>query len=143
MIEFTNTIDIDRPISEVYDYLADLRHVPEWNWAIEETAQITPGPVAVGTRYRQTRHTPRRSVEHLQISALEPNRMISVTGDLGPFPARVTYSLHGNGSSTRVENRIGLHPTGPARIAGSLLGPSIAQSVADNLGVLKRRLESA
>ena len=59
MISFTKTIHINRPIDEVYAYLADLEHTPEWNWAITETKKTTPGPVAVGTRYRQSGSVPR------------------------------------------------------------------------------------
>jgi len=44
MISFTNTIHIDRPMEEVYAYLSDLEHTPEWNWAITETKKATSGP---------------------------------------------------------------------------------------------------
>jgi uncharacterized membrane protein len=58
MTNVTNTILINRPVDEVYAFLADLEHTPEWNWAISETKKTTPGPVAVGTRYRQSRSVP-------------------------------------------------------------------------------------
>ena len=141
MIDFTNTVTIDRPIDAVYDYLADLRHVPEWNWAIETTEQITPGAIGVGTAYRQTRHTPTRSVEYLRITALEPNRLITLSGDLGPFASTVIYTLRPDGTSTRIDNRIQLEPGGPARIAAPLLSGAIARSVADNLTTLRQKLE--
>lgn len=141
MIDFTNTVTIDAPITAVYEYLADLRHVPEWNWAIETTEQITSGPIGVGTVYRQTRHTPARSVEHLRITELDPNRLLTLTGELGPFTSIVTYALQHDGASTRIDNRIQLEPSGPARIAAPLLSGPIARSVADNLTVLKQNLE--
>lgn len=143
MIEFTNTITINRARTDVFDYLADLRHVPEWNWAIETTEQVTPGPIRVGTAYRQVRHTPSRSVEHLQITALEPHEHIAVTGDLGPFSATVSYALHPDGNSTRVDNRIELEPIGVARVAGALIAGPISRSVASNLATLKQKLEAS
>lgn len=141
MIDFTNTITIDRPVTEVYDYLADLRNVPEWNWAIETTEQLTPGAIGAGTAYRQTRHTPSRSVEYLRITALEPDGLIAISGDLGPFSSTVEYTLHRNGSSTRIDNRIQLEASGPARIAAPLISGAIARSVAENLTTLKQNLE--
>lgn len=141
MIDFANTVTIDRAISEVYGYLADLRHVPEWNWAIEATEQITPGAIGVGTTYRQTRHTPARSVEILRIIALEPSQLIALSGDLGPFSSTVTYTLRPSGASTQVDNRIQLEPRGPARIAAPVISGVVARSVAENLETLKRRLE--
>ena len=141
MIDFTNTITIDRPVTEVFDYLADLRHVPEWNWAIETTEQLTPGAIRVGTAFRQTRHTPSRSVEYLSITALEPDELIAINGDLGPFSSTVDYALYRDGTSTRIDNRIQLESTGAARIVAPVVSRSIARSVADNLTTLKQKLE--
>lgn len=141
MIDFTNTITIDRPVTEVYDYLADLRNVPEWNWAIETTEQLTPGTIRVGTAYRQTRHTPSRSVEYLRITALEPDELIAISGDLGPFSSVVSYTLESAGMSTRLDNRIQLEPVGPARLAAPVISGVITRSVADNLTTLKQNLE--
>jgi hypothetical protein len=31
MISFANTIDIDREPADVYAYIAELEHTPEWN----------------------------------------------------------------------------------------------------------------
>ena len=59
MVQFSNTVEIARPRSEVFAYLADLEHTPEWNWAITETRKVTSGPVGVGTVYQQTRSVPR------------------------------------------------------------------------------------
>lgn len=142
MIAFTNTVTINRSPVVVFDYLADLRHVPEWNWAIQATEQVTPGAVRVGTAYRQLRLTPNRSVEHLQISALEPNEHIAIIGDLGPFSATVSYTLHPEGDSTRIDNRIELEPVGIARLSPLISGP-ISRSVASNLATLKQKLEAS
>ena len=93
MIRFENVIDIARALDEVYAYLADLEHTPEWNWAITSTQKVTPGPVGIGTRYRQTRSVPRPAVEFLEISGLEPGRSVEIAGTLGPFQARLAYEL--------------------------------------------------
>ena len=85
MIRFDNEIDVARPVDEVYSYLADLEHTPDWNWAIASTQKITPGPVGIGTRYRQTRSVPRPAVESIQITGLEPGRSVEVR--IPPFGA--------------------------------------------------------
>lgn len=142
MINFIKTILISRPVSEVYAYLADLEHTPEWNWAITETTKITPGPVAVGTRYRQTRSVPRSATEDLRITVLEPNRRIEVEGTLARFPAHLTYRLASSQTGTEVTNTVVLQPEGALRLAGSLIVNRISQSVADNLSQLKSLLET-
>jgi len=60
MASFENTVTITRPVEEVFTYLADAENLPQWNYAIEQTRKISPGPVGVGTLYRQTRTLPGR-----------------------------------------------------------------------------------
>lgn len=142
MINFTNTIFISRPVEQVYAYLADLEHIPEWNWAITETRKITAGPVTVGTRYRQSRNVPQPATEELEITVLEPNRRIEVAGTLARFPALLTYHLVRSPTGTELTNTVVLEPEGALRLVGPLLGNRIRQSVADNLSRLKSLLEA-
>jgi hypothetical protein len=141
MIRFDNTIDIARAPDEVYAYLADLEHTPEWNWAISSTQKVTLGPVGIGTRYRQTRSVPRPAVEFIEISGLDPGRSIEIAGVLGPFQARLTYELWPNPVGTRLVNRVELSPPVPLGPVGGLLRTRVRTSVSDNLEVLKERLE--
>lgn len=142
MITFTNTIDITRPINDVYEYLADLRNVPEWNWAIESTEPTSDGPIRVGSTFRQIRHIPTRSVEELQITELQQEERIVVSGQVGPFNARIVYNLSPSHDGTTVENTMALEATGPTRMLSSLIGPRVSRSVASNLADLKKLLES-
>jgi hypothetical protein len=92
-VRLTNTITIDRPPATVFAYLADLEHLPRWNYAIHETRKITSGPVNVGSRYRQTRTVPARSEEFLEVTEFERDRRLAIAGSLSAFPARITYVL--------------------------------------------------
>jgi carbon monoxide dehydrogenase subunit G len=142
MIDFTNTISIERPISDVFSYLSDLEHIPEWNWAIAETTKITPGPTTVGTRYRQTRATPRPATEMLEITELDPHGRIEVRGVLADMPAHLTYVLEEQGSGTVLTNAVSLDAEGPVRLLAPLFSRRISQAVASNLNDLKARLEA-
>jgi len=142
LIQFTNTIHIDRPDHEVFAYLADLEHTPEWNWAIEATEKLDDGPIGVGSEYRQRRSVPSRTTEQLTITALEPPLLLGVEGTLGPFPARLSYRLEDQGGGTRLTNTVELDPPLALRLASPIMSRRIESSVADNLGELKRILES-
>lgn len=142
MINFTNVIHIDRAPEDVYAYLADLEHTPEWNWAISETRKTTPGQVRVGTRYRQTRTVPKPATEELEIIALEPGSHIEVEGGLAQFEARISYRLEERNGRTHVTNSVTLEAPGALRLAEPLLAPRIKGAVAGNLGDLKTILES-
>ncbi|HZD17403.1 MAG TPA: SRPBCC family protein [Actinomycetota bacterium] len=142
MASFTNIVTIDRPIDEVFAFLANLENVPKWNYAVTETRKSSPGPVGVGTTYVQKRHLPRPSEERLTVTDLEPDRCVAVEGTLGPFPARVRYDLEPSGDRTRVTNSVELEVTGALRLIGPIAASRVKTAVAENLGVLKRVLEA-
>lgn len=141
MIRFTNTIDIAADSTLVFGYLADLEHVPEWNWAIDSTEKLTPGPVRMGSRYRQERSAPRPGVETIEITSLDPGRRFEIAGALGPFQSRLSYEIEPIVGGTRVTNRVELDPPIPLGPLGDVLGARVRGAVAENLGVLKRLLE--
>ena len=141
MIRFENTIDIERSPADVFTYLADLEHASDWNWAITSSEKRTPGPVRVGTQFRQTRSVPQPGVEVIEIVGLEPGRRIEVAGRLGPFAARLSYELTATVAGTRLANRVELEPPVPLGPLRGVLGGRIRASVAENLDVLRRLLE--
>jgi len=61
MATFQNTVTIRRPVRDVFAFLADFENIPKWNYAIVKTEKTSPGPVGVGTTYRQLRSIPARS----------------------------------------------------------------------------------
>ena len=93
MASFENTVTIRRPIAAVFAFLADFENIPAWNYAIVETRKVSPGPVGVGTTYRQIRSVPRRSQEGFEVTVFEPASRLEVQGELGPFWARLSYAL--------------------------------------------------
>jgi hypothetical protein len=143
MINFTNALTINRPVSEVYRYLSELENVPEWNWAIETTTKASPGPVHVGTTYRQTRRVPQPAVEMLTVTALEDLRRIGVRGTLAGLPAHLDYELAEESGATRLVNAVELDTAGMQRVLAPLLGDRIRKSVAQNLRALKDTIERA
>ncbi len=57
----------------VFALLADIRHWPEWASQITELTVLTPGPIAVGTCYRETRTMQGRTVsQEITIQELQP-----------------------------------------------------------------------
>lgn len=141
-MQFENVVVIDRPVEEVFAYLADFSNVPEWNYAIEETRQVSPGPVGVGAEYRQTRSLPRPSEETFVVAEYEPNQKLAIEGDLGPYFGTLSYELQSSASGTEVRNAADLEGQGVLKIAGGLLGGRIREAVGQNLQKLKQLLES-
>ena len=59
----------------VISFLSDPRNGPAWMVALEESVQITPGPVAPGTRFREVQRAGGVRIETIcEVVALEPGR---------------------------------------------------------------------
>jgi len=144
MAAFENTVTITRPAEEVFAYLADAENLPQWNYAIQQTWKISPGPVGVGTVYRQTRTLPSRSQEDFEVVVFQPPGQLALDGTFGPFKARTSYLLEPTADGTRLTNRWDLQPTSaPLRLLGPLAVPRVKAAVAENLHTLKQILENA
>jgi len=143
METFENTMTIHRPAEEVFAFLADFENVPRWNYAIEETRKVSPGPVGVGTAYRQTRSIPAKSEEGFEVTVFEPGKRLAVRGQIGPFRARISYLLEAAPGGTRLTNDVALDPSpGVLRLAARLATPRVKAAVAENLSKLKEILEA-
>jgi len=140
-MRFTNTITIHRRPDVVFDYLADLENLPRWNYAIQQTRKLTPGPVVVGSRYHQVRTVPAYGEESLEVVELEPRRRLTVSGTLNALPARLTYVLEPEGDATLVTNDVELSTSGPLTLVAPLASRQIKSAVAANLDVLRQILE--
>jgi Polyketide cyclase / dehydrase and lipid transport len=142
MPTFQNSITIHRPADEVFAFLADFANIPRWNYAIEETKKASAGPVGVGTRYRQTRTVPARSIEGFEVTVFEPGRRLAIDGQIGPFHATISYELEAVVGATRLVNNVELDPSHAAlRLAAPLAAPRIKAAVAQNLSKLRLVLE--
>jgi uncharacterized protein YndB with AHSA1/START domain len=61
VVRFVNSVDIERPVEDVFAYLADFENIPAWNYAIAKTEKTSDGPVGIGTTYRQVGSLRRRA----------------------------------------------------------------------------------
>lgn len=139
MIRFDHTVEIGRPVQDLFAYLADFTNIPSWNYYVQQVHKITPGPVAVGTIYDQVRRTDR---QRFRVSALEAPRTIAATtlpGERPKFHRQFTLEPTAGGG-TLVHDRWELD-TGHPDLLQRLAAPKIRSGVAANLAVLKELLE--
>jgi hypothetical protein len=124
MARVSGEILIERPIEEVFDFVADQRNEPIYNPRMLQSEKITDGPIGVGTRFRATARSGRRTVEMLiEVTGFQrPGRLgsrttmpsVDVDGGLTFEPAA---------GATRMSWSWEVSPSGPLR----LLGPLVAR----------------
>lgn len=83
MIEISNSIEIQKPVEEVFSFLCNLENLPKWNYFVLAVKKLSNGPITKGTTFQQTRKTDEQTLEIIDV---EPNKMIKVSTVSGGYP---------------------------------------------------------
>ncbi|MFE6749771.1 SRPBCC family protein [Kitasatospora purpeofusca] len=77
---FETSVEVDRPVEEVFAYLADGRHDPEFSPRVLEITKTPDGPTAVGTVFRSTvKDAGMKTSRRFRITGLEAPRTVRWT----------------------------------------------------------------
>lgn len=102
------------PPADVFDFLAHLENNPRWNWAIVSTEPLTDGPTRAGSRFLQTRSSPRRAREVLEVAAHDAGRLLEIVTRADGTMATYRYELEPlSAQRARVAVRAELRPDHP------------------------------
>ncbi|MEV7726388.1 SRPBCC family protein [Streptomyces sp. NPDC087917] len=75
--EFEANVEIDRPVEEVFAYLADGRHDPEFSPRVQSITRTPGGPTAVGTVFRSTvKDAGMKTGREFRVTGFEPPTLI-------------------------------------------------------------------
>ncbi|SPF03508.1 SRPBCC family protein [Streptomyces sp. MA5143a] len=147
MSDFRESIDIDCRPEDVWAYVSDLSHLPEWQESAVASEPLDAGPVGVGSRVRVTRHFGRRNIPMtMRFTEYEPPRAWSLEGIDGP----VRTHVHGEitpldqGRRSRVTVEVDFDGRGIGKVLVPLVvRPQIRKELPRNEMHLKDRLEHA
>ncbi|MFI8265444.1 SRPBCC family protein [Streptomyces sp. NPDC085665] len=78
--QFESTVEIDRPVGEVFAYLADGRNDPQFSPRVQEITKTPDGPTGVGTVFRSTvKDAGMKTGREFRITGFEPQKLIRWT----------------------------------------------------------------
>src|SRR5215204_5096130 len=100
MIKIERTITIHRPADEVFAYLSDFKHAPQYISGQRAGHKISAGPTQIGTTFATTSKLLRRSTTN-EITEYERDRRLAWKATSGAA-ATTTWGLESAGASTRV-----------------------------------------
>lgn len=130
MLEFENTICIDRPIADVFAFLSDLENIPKWNYYVLEVTKLSNGPIGIGTIYHQVRKT---DEQDLRITGLDLNHKIAIKTLPHSSPSlEMTLILDEEGNTTCIRDEWRLASGLPKPVEWLGAG-RIKSAVAENL----------
>lgn len=145
MIKERATIVIERPIEEVFEFMADLERVPEWVAGVREAGSISGDPQTVGARIVHVNEFMGRTFEStFEVLEWESERLMVFEVLSGPLRGRSTETLESFGeSATRVEIEVVGDASGPFKLFGGMAGRAARQQLESSLETLKSLLEQS
>lgn len=139
------SIQIAKPLAEVWDAIADYSFDLQWRKGLLEMAPDPPGPAALGTRVREVvRSSGRDYVADTVVTDLDPGTSYRFTGEgtIGNLSGARRVEPGSNGTGAIFTYEIELQPTGGMRLFGPLLGPIVRSGLKKDLHKLRDLLEA-
>jgi uncharacterized membrane protein len=145
MLRVEESVEINRPVEEVFNYVSTVENSPEWAGPPIEVHREGSGPVREGDRFTYiAKFLGRRFETPSEVTSSEPNRRFSYRATGGPIPDQnwtVTFEETPTGG-TRLTQVVEGEPGGFFRLVGPLLERAISRQFRADVGTLKDLLEA-
>jgi uncharacterized membrane protein len=138
-VKFQNVIEIKAPVTEVFEFVADMRNTPKWNYFVTRVIQENGNGPAPGARYHQTRQTDNQRYEITHYEQGQSLTVQTLPGSSLAFNRHLRFESIAGG--TRLVDQMSLRTRYPGILERLAVG-SIRKAVAENLGKLKELLEN-
>lgn len=135
MIDQSHTVTIDRPVGEVFDFVAEPSNEPTWHFDVREVVRPKRGPIALGTTYEWVVRFLGTKTYIGEVTAFEPNRVIEMTTREGPVLPQLTHTFQTEGDRTIYTRRVRFDTRGLFKVMEPLIKrmPSPNARWAENL----------
>jgi uncharacterized protein YndB with AHSA1/START domain len=141
MVKMEFSIHIDRPVAEVFEYLADPTKLSEWSSIIDE-ARPSETPIRVGTKVRTRAKILGRKLESdYEVIEYQVNKRF-VTKTNRPFPLTRADTYQSEGGGTRVVLAAEAEPGGFFRLGEPILARIMKKQIEAELNTVKELLEA-
>jgi uncharacterized protein YndB with AHSA1/START domain len=144
VIRIALTVDVDRPVQEVFAYVTDIERLAEWQPNVVSVTKESEGPIERGTRLREVRRGPfgRNVGAVVEVAAYEPNRRFDLRIVSGPLPIDGNHEFHDGNGGTRIGFVAEGQPVGMLRLAEPILARVLKRQFSGYYARLKDVLES-
>ena len=143
MISFDLDVTINRPVEAVFTFANDPATFPQWQPAVVESRQTSPGPMGVGATGVNARKVMGQRVEStFEITSYTQNQVLVVKSTSGPVAYEITSSFQPVDGGTRLLLHFQGEPQGIFKAAERVLAPTIKKDFDEDYQRLKALLES-
>lgn len=142
MVSFEETISIDRPLQEVFEYISDPANEPEWRNA-EFSEWTSEEPYGVGSTQRSVSKLLGRELDTtVEVTEWDPPGRAAFKSVGGPFPFQYSVTLKPEGEGTKLSMQGKAEVGGFFKLAEGLLTGQMRKQFKNDFKTLKSVLES-
>lgn len=142
-MEVSHSVIIERPADEVFSLVGDLNADTTWGSLIVESEQLSPGPVGVGSTFRQTAtFLGARLTVVIEVTDYEPGRLLRYRASQ-PIAVEHCRTLEETPEGTRLTFFAAVDPRGRFQAAAGLLRQAARRQMATDMDELKATLEAS
>lgn len=136
------TIEVERPVHEVFDYINDFSTTREWDATAFEARKLTPGAIAAGTEFEVQCALPVGSVTLVYtVEEVVPDKYIRLRGTSRLFDVIDSISFTATETGTEVDYQAKFEFHSLIQPMASLSQPGMEKMGRDALAGMKRALE--
>ncbi len=122
MAHINGEITINRPVQEVFDFVADERNEPRYNPRMLRAEKLSPGPVGLGSRFRAVMRSRPRPVEMTtECTGFERPRRLASTTRLSKMDIQGTLTFDPVPAGTRMQWSWQLQPRGVLKLMSPMM----------------------
>ena len=147
MSAIKESVDISCRPEEVFSYVTDPSHLPEWQESAVSVRPVGDAPLAVGSRVVVTRRIGRRDIPMTsEVTELDPPRRWRIDGIDGPVRGHVKGTIEplGDGERSRLTLSLDFEAHGIGKVLVPLVvRPHVRKEMPRNEQTLKRLLEGS
>ena len=142
MFQTIAVITINRPIEEVFAYIADNENDPHWCVPVVETTRIAGDAPGAGARYDFASKVGLMKLRgEFEITGFEAPKAIHWTGESSIVRFSGQYRLESTAAGTRLEERATFEPKGLLNLLQTTMIPQYTTTYETQLQRLKQLLE--
>ena len=142
MIEIGHSAIINRPVSEVFAFVADVNNVGQWQSPVTEARKTSEGPIGAGTQYSYAGQFLGKQIEVVtQITEFEPDKKLAFKSVSGP-KAEAAWTFAAVEDGTKVDMALQGEVGGLFNLAEPVLARMLSRRIEADWSNLKDLLES-
>jgi carbon monoxide dehydrogenase subunit G len=135
------SIEVSAPAAQLFDYLASIDNVGEWQSGVRSVRQTSDGPVGVGTTAVIERQLAGQHIKApLRITAYEPPRRLALTSEASGVTLDAELEVaEVDGGRARLTYRIEINASGFMRFIEPMIASTAEADLEDSLRRIRDR----